>query len=779
LISCVLQIHASPGEIDPTFGAGGKVVVRFVYQAYANGIVLQPDGKILLFGNCNYGDYINRLNADGSFDSTFGSKGMLYSQNYATCSALSLASDGKLIAAGSFHTISRDYFSIRRYATNGTLDTSFATGGSVTTDMGYDGGASSVLVQRDGKIILAGHSTPGTNQMFAIARYLSNGDLDYGFAQQGRLFVDFGQRFQRCAGAAMQADGKLVFVGDANTYSDNSRVALVRCTPNGALDPTFNQTGKVASDFGSACAAHSVAIQSDGKIVVGGWANLACLLVRYNVNGTLDTSFGPNGTGAVATAVGTWDSWSKIILQPDGKILAVGQTATYDQLVVGRFNQNGVLDNTFGANGIVRLSLGTLRSTGVGLALQPNGKLLVTGTQTDGSVKTGVQTNSLAVVRLDNDAIQPPTVSCSAPSVIDCAQLLNESAVVNNPGGGDCSAVWTVNGVAVQTNTITGSDGAVVPISFSSSLTVRSNLVAVVVTDSHGQAGSCANQVLAHDTTAPTLVLVPTNTTAQCDAVPAVSRVAALDDCDANPTVSFVEQLIPGRCANQFAIVRTWTAIDASGNATSAQQTIAVSDTKAPTVSHVPPDVTVSCDAIPMTAMPEVRDNCDGHPSVVVADVSTQAGSGVAHDNYGITRTWTATDTCGNSTEARQQITVIDTSPPFVKYVSATPSSIWPPNDGLVPVRIEVNAIDNCSTVVARILEITCNEISSGDWQITGDLSAVVRARRLGKGDGRVYTFKVKCTDVSGNATTVSVPVIVGHDQSSSSVTLGVSASRN
>jgi uncharacterized delta-60 repeat protein len=166
---------------------------------------------------------------------------------------------------------------LARYNSNGTLDASFGTGGTVTTDFaGFNDEASSVAVQPDGKIVVAGQAGPYVNRNFdfALARYNSNGTLDASFGTSGKATTDFAGSSDQPSSLALQGDGKIVvagqtFVGGVHDF------AVARYNSNGTLDTSFGTSGKATTDFaGSDDRPSSVAVQPDGNIVVAGQADI-------------------------------------------------------------------------------------------------------------------------------------------------------------------------------------------------------------------------------------------------------------------------------------------------------------------------------------------------------------------------------------------------------------------------------------------------------------------------------------------------------------------------
>jgi uncharacterized delta-60 repeat protein len=317
---------------------------------------------------------VTRYNADGSLDTTFNGTGRLMTNfgsgtgDYAN--SVTVQTDGKILVAGySYDSVSGTHyhFALTRYNADGSLDTSFNGTGKLVTDIGSaDWGIGySVTVQPDGKIVVAGESDGINGFDFALARYNLNGSPDTSFNGTGKLVTDIGSGdWDSGYSVTVQSDGRIIVAGDSlggNAYS--SDFALVRYNPNGSLDTTFNGTGKVLTDFGGGTydSGKSVVVQHDGKLLVAGYTDGDngngsgdFALVRYNVNGSLDTSF--NGSGKVVTDIGkaTFDTAMSVALQPDGKILISGATDNVDgfgpaDFAIVRYNSDGSLDTTFGA----------------------------------------------------------------------------------------------------------------------------------------------------------------------------------------------------------------------------------------------------------------------------------------------------------------------------------------------------------------------------------------------------------------------------------------------
>jgi uncharacterized delta-60 repeat protein len=308
------------GDLDPAFGNGGIQITDF-FGSYdsATSLALQGDGKIVVAGTAFHGSGFNsadfalaRYNPDGTLDPTFGAGGKQTTDffgNRDQANGVAIEPDGKIVAVGlALHgdTDSTADFALARYNPDGTLDLSFGSGGKQTTDFfGNADFAAGVVIQPDGRIVAAGYAQhQNAVSSFALARYTLDGSLDQSFGSGGKLTTDFGNGATGEA-VAIQPDGKLVVAGSAYPpgLSSDPIFALARYNPNGSLDQTFGTGGKqMTGFFGHTAVAASVAIEPDGMIVAAGDAfhgsdssTADFALARYNPNGSLDQSFGAGG----------------------------------------------------------------------------------------------------------------------------------------------------------------------------------------------------------------------------------------------------------------------------------------------------------------------------------------------------------------------------------------------------------------------------------------------------------------------------------------------------
>ncbi len=346
--------YFSNGSLDAGFGNGGRISNG--YNASAGlGIKVQADGKIVVAGYASGNFRVIRYNPTGTVDGSFNAASIDFgtTDDYAT--DLAIVSGGKIVVAGVTGTNAAANFALARLNANGSLDTTFGTAGKVTADFaGNDDEAGSMVVQPDGKIIVAGFAWVGSNRDFAAVRYNIDGSLDPSFGVGGKVTTPIGQSDDYGGAVALQSDGKIVLAGKATKVNSYADLAAVRYNPNGSLDNSFGTGGKVittVSTFNDS-GASDVLIQPDGKIVVVGptgfGTNSDFTVVRYQMNGALDTGFGIGGK--VLTGMGSDDPPQGAALQSDGKIVVAGysyQSATSYDIAVVRYLGDGPAGGTF------------------------------------------------------------------------------------------------------------------------------------------------------------------------------------------------------------------------------------------------------------------------------------------------------------------------------------------------------------------------------------------------------------------------------------------------
>jgi uncharacterized delta-60 repeat protein len=314
--------------------------------------------------------------------------------------SVAVQEDGKVVVAGSVYDGSDEDFAVWRYQADGEPDLSFSSDGKTVLDLSeYWDEASGVAIQPDGKIVVGGTA----RGFFALVRYNADGSFDSSFSGDGKALTDLGTEYPRAHDLALQPDGKIVLVGDTRS-SYLSDFALVRYNADGTLDSSFGEDGKVVTDFSGGYAsqgdtAAGVAVQPDGKIVVAGRGGIAYggdfFAARYNADGSPDSSFGDGGGAEVdftpepggegANGSSSYDYGRDIALQPDGKLVLVGDTTPGGlcgcYIGVARLTADGELDPTFGGNGLVRTKIYWAQALDNGSAIEAtdDGKIVVAG----------------------------------------------------------------------------------------------------------------------------------------------------------------------------------------------------------------------------------------------------------------------------------------------------------------------------------------------------------------------------------------------------------------
>ncbi|MGI8820668.1 MAG: delta-60 repeat domain-containing protein, partial [Chthoniobacterales bacterium] len=468
--------RAADGDLDPTFGAGGKVVTDFNNSTdWLSRVAVQPDGKIVAIGDTHpsHKGALARYNPDGTLDATFGNGGKVITVATVRESAagLLILPDGKIMVSGSISLPSSfdTSFVLLRFNSDGSVDTTFGNGGMVTTNIApVDDQANAIALQSDGKIVAAGRRgiqiEPAQQRKghVALARYNSDGSLDATFGNGGTVENDFGQGLESYAIALMiQPDGKLVIAG-GSSYE----FLVARYNSNGTLDTTFGGSGFRLANFSSNWdAATDAALQPDGKIVLVGWSELnspydSFAVARFNSDGSFDQSFGNSGK-VLLTDQGALHA---VALQSDGKLLALGSSNSFSdsRFLLLRFNVNGALDSTFGSGGTVATDFGR-PTEGAALVFQADGKLLAGGLTSSDPYFTN---SDFALARYQFGSFQlPGAVSrkTHGASVYDLALPLTGTAAIEPRSGGSASEhqiVFTFPGSVTLTGaTVTAAPG--------------------------------------------------------------------------------------------------------------------------------------------------------------------------------------------------------------------------------------------------------------------------------------------------------------------------------
>ena len=291
----------------------------------------------------------------------------------------------------------------------------------------------------------------------------------------------------------------------------------------------------------------------------------------------------------------------------------------------------------------------------------------------------------------------PPTVPDSPASItVGCAAEIPE--MISLTANDNCSGNITVEGI----NTIELGD-------CDATYTIKRTWT---FRDACNNISTVSQTINVVDTTAPTIAQLPEPSTISCPNTPIFAQATATDECGLNFSLTFKDVKTEGNCAGSYSITRTWTAADSCGNSTTASQTITVQDTAGPVFSSLPEPTTISCPSTPVFAFATATDECGSDFSLTFNDVKTE---GNCAGSYSITRTWTATDTCGNSATASQKITVEDTTGPITTTEFSTNTTA---NCDAIPAKPELVFVDNCSAVSPVSFSETISNLTADSYVI-------------------------------------------------------------
>ena len=326
----------------------------------------------------------------GALDTFFSHDGIQTAfPNGAVAYAVAVDHHDRIVVAGSTLAQHPD-IALARFTSAGRLDTTFGQGGKVVTDLGANDYAFDLAIQDDGGIVVVGERRAAASDRFVVQRYRPNGALDPGFANAGTALTGFGRRFQGATAVAIAAGGRIVVAGSTSN-GITSRSAMARYLTNGRLDRSFGGDGRVTTDVSpSGEQLSGLAILPDGRIVAAGWAEVSLVpvfsAVRYTQNGRLDPTFDGDGISRVDVAPGG-DRANAVALVDGGSLVLAGSAAAggRDEWALIRLGPRGHLDPTFARHGRLVTDFGPAFDEAQSLAVQTNGRLVVTGRIREGN----------------------------------------------------------------------------------------------------------------------------------------------------------------------------------------------------------------------------------------------------------------------------------------------------------------------------------------------------------------------------------------------------------
>jgi uncharacterized delta-60 repeat protein len=428
---------ASPGSLDPTWDGSGLVGLGQGTELF--GVAVQSDGEVVAAGESGGQVLVVRYNAAGAPAGQYLGPG-------GVARAVAIQPDGKIVIAGKTDS---GAMLVQRLTSSLQPDSSFGSGRSVQLFGGQNGVANGVAIGPDGSIVAVG-TVGGPNTAFAAAKLSSNGSGIW-----GESFDPYGLPYSTASAVAVQSDGAIVIAGNQQgspTYGFFNGL-VVRLTPGGALDGSFNGSGVVSYHYpgGGYTALNAVAIQTDGRIVVAGAdaGGPNAVFLRLNANGSFDSGFGPGGVAALpsgrSTNTGDPIGARGVVIAGGGAIVGAGNyenTGSEVDAALWALNSGGQPEGTFGSGGTVRAP--TPEYEACALAIAPDGSLLAAGNTVtanpDGTPCQPSPTAAGFLARYIGYGPPPSGPSTAAPTVTTggASGVGETSALVSgavNPGG--------------------------------------------------------------------------------------------------------------------------------------------------------------------------------------------------------------------------------------------------------------------------------------------------------------------------------------------------------
>lgn len=391
--TCTVSVLAQDGTLDPSFNGNGLLRLDVdMRNDRALSITTAANGDIITSGTTSSAEgsevLLIRIAPDGSPAAGFGTNGIVRTSfgpfNFGAGRAVLTDANDRILVAGEYaETVNDDEFVVLRYLADGTPDNAFGTNGrTITSFATTNDAANAMALQPDGRIVAAGFAPTG----FALARYLDNGDPDTTFGQDGKVITSFGSNGAVARAVAVQPDGRIIAAGYAPGQGDDA--ALTRYMPDGSLDTTFGDHGKVITVLGANNdAINALALLPDGRFYAGGTGysfTQMFALLRYMPDGTLDNTFDQDGIVMLPLAPGPSRA-NAMVLGPNGTVVLAGsfESALGTDFALARFDSTGAFDQTFGYSGITFTDFDNRDDAASAATIQTDGKLVLAGYSAD------------------------------------------------------------------------------------------------------------------------------------------------------------------------------------------------------------------------------------------------------------------------------------------------------------------------------------------------------------------------------------------------------------
>ena len=383
----------------------------FVYasinQSEASACIVQTDGKVIVAGTANNNN-INvfctaRYQSNGSLDTSFGTNGYVFTSlgsDMQLFAATLQPSDGKCVVAGFAIVNNVTQLALVRYTISGALDTSFGQSGAVLTPVNDNAVAYAIAIDANNNIVIAGSTVKNGSAKFLLARYLPTGVLDASFGSNGTVTLPIGYYAGAFSLAISSVNGAIVIAGFSSSGVTGEQCTLAGFNSDGSLDTSFGTNGIVITTIGKMSHINSVLYQSNGNIVAAGFSNNNYILARYNSAGVLDNSFGTSGI--VNAGIGSVSQANDVIIDANNNLLITGFTDS--SLLIARYTSTGILDSSFNRTGQAILLFETL-NVGNSLIMQADGKIITAGFADNDFLVARYNTNGIIDTTWGNNGV--------------------------------------------------------------------------------------------------------------------------------------------------------------------------------------------------------------------------------------------------------------------------------------------------------------------------------------------------------------------------------------
>ena len=397
-------------------------------------------GSAVINGSGN--GMLARYTATGLLDTSFATSGvasLFLGGTTQINDMVILSGDNSILVTGSNLNPTNNVF-IAHFTSSGSIDTSFGTSsGSTITSIGDASLGNSIGIQSTGAIIVGGIEVTNKVPQGFIARYTSSGILDTTFGTSGITSIALNQ-FTSINAIIVQSDDTILAVGTTQIASSGvNQFVIVHLNSDGSFDTGFGSNGITTTTIGTNAQANSVQVQSTGTIVVGGFSDSTFALACYTTSGILDTTFGTNGI--TTTSIGSKSFINAILIDSSDTIYAAGSSDHC--FVTAHYNSSGILDTAFGNNGNIIIMQDSVTQA-VSLAQESNSLIIAAGNITnDLTMERYTVNNGTGITgTIDNTFTPNGIVNAPATPLVKNVAIVADMKISGTDGGTFTSGSW-------------------------------------------------------------------------------------------------------------------------------------------------------------------------------------------------------------------------------------------------------------------------------------------------------------------------------------------------